>query len=91
MKPRGPSARRYFLLHGFSEQLGGSVGFTLVASSGGSVECIRPLTEWTPIAGGINWAVSIVIYGTADLTSAFYSQGCDELMCFKAILITRRY
>jgi hypothetical protein len=48
--------------------------------------CFAVLCSIMPLAGGIDWAVSIVIYGTIDLTSAFYSQGYGELMCFDAIL-----
>jgi hypothetical protein len=45
------------------------------------------LLSGEPIAAGIDWAISIVIYETADLTSVFHSRRCEDLLYLRMILI----
>jgi hypothetical protein len=40
---------------------------------------------------GIDWAISIVIYGTRVTPNAFYRTGCSECIDMIAMLTARRY
>jgi hypothetical protein len=87
MERERPSTCKYFLLHGFYG-LSLVVRLASLGSStwwfGGVIRCSLALVSSSATvethSGRVHWAISIVIYGTADLTNAFYNQGCDESM-----------
>jgi hypothetical protein len=81
---------KYFLLHGFSDQLGGSVGFTLVALFGGSMAYISSLSEWEPVTERVDWAIRIVTR-PPSVTNALYEAGYAVLLSTGTMLTASRY
>jgi hypothetical protein len=53
--------------------------------------CLVVLCSMVPLAGGIDWAISIVIYGTRIRPNALYRTGCSECIDMTSIPTAVRY